>query len=113
MNPGEFNKRVEIQEYRVTKVKGMAVKSYETVATRWAAVKTTQGREFFQSGAVNTEYTTRFVFRYTKSIMDLLGKNTRIKKSDGATYNVVSAINDNDQNVTITVMTKLVNQNGA
>lgn len=71
--------------------------------TVWAMIKTLRGSEFYQAASMQAENTTRFVIRYTKG----LNTNMRIQY-DNRFFDIQSIINDDERNVTLTIIAKEV-----
>jgi SPP1 family predicted phage head-tail adaptor len=82
-------------------------KAWKSVKTVWAAIKTIQGREFYQAATIQAERTTRFVIRYSKSMEALLNNKMRVQYKNRI-FEIESIINDNEANVTFTIMTSEV-----
>lgn len=74
MNPGRLRHRVRIEKEDYLRdshgdiirdpITGETSRGWVEVATVWAAVEPLQGREFFESGAVQSQVTTRIRMRY-------------------------------------------------
>lgn len=108
INIGSFNKRVTFLDYgNTTNDEGFEIDGWTKVATVWAAVKTLQGREYIAAATIQAERTTRFIIRYSKRMKELLNNRMRIKY-DGREFEIKSIINDNEANVTFTIITKEV-----
>ncbi|NWO07587.1 MAG: phage head closure protein [Alteromonadaceae bacterium] len=108
MNTGDFNKRITFLRFtETTNDEGFEIKEWLPVATVWSAVKTVQGREFYQAGAVQADRTARFVIRYSKRMKLILRNDLRISYG-GRTFEIESIINDDERNVTFTIVTKEV-----
>lgn len=105
MNPGLFDKRIKFQTYQSTEnTMGDVVSSWVDHSTRWAMIKTVQGKEFVQATSVRGESTVRFVIRYVAGIT-----NTMQILYDGRTFEIIAPpINDDELNKTLTIMTKEV-----
>lgn len=105
MNPSHFRHRVTFQIYQSAEnTMGDVVSSWIDHSTRWAMIKTVQGKEFIQATAVRGESTVRFVIRYAKGIT-----NTMQILYDGRTFEIIAPpINDDELNKTLTIMTKEV-----
>lgn len=99
MNPAKFDSRITFQVNGQTYDEdGYPIEGWTDVKTVWAMIKTLTGKEVFQAMTTKTEYTTRFVIRYTTGLntdMRILYKN-RI-------FNIQSIINDDEQNKTLTI----------
>lgn len=105
MNPGLLNKRITFQEYvSGTDSDGFPIEQWQDVKAVWAMIKTLQGREYYAAAAVQAENTTRFVIRYTKGIDNKM----RIKYGERIFDIVAPPINDDEKNVTMTIIAKEV-----
>lgn len=104
MNPAKMNKRITFQEFvSGTDSDGFPVESWADVKTVWAMIKTLQGREYFAAAAVQAENTTRFIIRYTT------GLNTDMRISyNNRFFDIQSIINDDEKNVTMTIIAREV-----
>lgn len=104
MNPGLLRHRITIQEHTETiNENGFPEETWQDKHYLWAMIKTLQGREYYQAAATQNENTVRFVVRYTAGItpdMRILHK--------GRTFDIVSVINDDEMNKTLTIMAKEV-----
>ncbi|HEQ3553586.1 phage head closure protein [Bacillus subtilis] len=108
MKTGDFNRRISILSYEsVINEEGFTEETWLSVAEVWAAVKTTQGREFYQAATVQAERKTRFVIRYSKKMESLLKNDMRISYK-GREFDIKSVINDDEANITFTIMTEEV-----
>ncbi|MDJ1631035.1 phage head closure protein [Bacillus velezensis] len=106
MKTGDFNRRISIlSPETATNEEGFTIETWEIVAEVWAAVKTTQGREFYRAAAVQAERKPRFVIRFSKRMKSLLCNDLRIGY-DGRQFEITSVINDNEANVTFTIATE-------
>jgi SPP1 family predicted phage head-tail adaptor len=109
MNPANLNKRITIQLMNpdARDPDGFPLKDdqkWQDVKTVWAMVKTLKGREFYQAAAVQAENTTRFVIRYTVGI-----DNTMRIKYNNRIFKIISPpINDDERNITLTIIAKEV-----
>jgi SPP1 family predicted phage head-tail adaptor len=109
MNPGKFNARITFQrdlnkDQEVTNENGFPVENWTDVKTVWAMIKTVQGREYYQAAAVQAENTVRFVIRYTKGITN----DMRIVY-EGRVFEIIAPpINDDERNITLTIIAKEV-----
>lgn len=109
MNPAKMNKRITFQEYvSGTDADGFPIEAWQDVKTVWAMVKTMQGREFYQAAAVQAENTSRFVIRYTTGI----NSSMRIKYGERIFEISAPPINDDEKNVTMTIIAKEVIPSG-
>ncbi|MGC3792042.1 phage head closure protein [Priestia aryabhattai] len=108
MKTSDFNKRITLQEEKMVKNReSITTKQYIDLVTVWAAVKTPQGREYYQAAAIQSEKPMRFVIRYSASIKRLLNNKLRISY-DGRSFNITSFVNDNELNKTFTIIVEEV-----
>jgi SPP1 family predicted phage head-tail adaptor len=104
MNPGLFRHRVTFQSFvETTNENGFPVQDWTDVKTVWAMIKTVSGREYYEAAATQNENTVRFVIRYTTGI----NPDMRIKYKD-RTFEILSVINDDERNITLTIIAKEV-----
>jgi SPP1 family predicted phage head-tail adaptor len=104
MNPALFRHRITFQSFtETTNENGFPVQDWTDVKTVWAMIKTLQGREYYEAATTQNENTVRFVIRYTSGI----NPDMRIKYKD-RTFEILSVINDDELNKTLTIMAKEV-----
>jgi SPP1 family predicted phage head-tail adaptor len=104
MNPALFRHRITFQEFsETTNENGFPVQGWTDVKTVWAMIKTLQGREYYEAATTQNENTVRFVIRYTSGI----NPDMRIKYKE-RTFEILSVINDDELNKTLTIMAKEV-----
>ncbi|MGG3987684.1 phage head closure protein [Bacillus smithii] len=108
MNPGQFRHRITFQRYdeNATNENGFPLEEdqrWQDVKTVWAMIKTLQGREYYEAATTQNENTVRFVIRYTSGI----NPDMRIKYKE-RTFEILSVINDDEANKTLTVIAKEV-----
>jgi SPP1 family predicted phage head-tail adaptor len=104
MNPGLFRHRITFQEFiETTNENGFPVQEWIDVKTAWAMIKTLQGREYYEAATTQNENNVRFVIRYTSGI----NPDMRIKYKDRA-FEILSVINDDERNITLTIIAKEV-----
>lgn len=90
INPGVFDKKIEIVNYELKKdADGFEEKAEVVVLMTWAQVTNVSGTEILRSNSDFSEVKTRFLMRTPKIILD---KDMFIKFA-GNTYNIVY-IND-------------------
>lgn len=90
INPGNFNKKIEIMRYEIQKdLDGFENKEENTVLNTWAQVTNTSGTEILRSNSDFSEVKTRFLMRSPKS---KISEDMYIK-FNGNIYNIVY-IND-------------------
>jgi len=107
-NSGSFRNKITIQSFNPDAVDSdgfplPAEQQWKDLKTVWAAIKTLKGKEYYEAASVQAETTTRFIIRYTQGLdtsMRILYKN-RI-------FDIQSLINDDEKNVTLTIITKEV-----
>ncbi|MEC1690364.1 phage head closure protein [Bacillus mojavensis] len=108
VNIGSLDKRITFLQYgNTTNDEGFEIDGWTPVATVWSAVKTLQGREYIAAATIQAERTTRFIIRYSKRMKSLLNNKMRVKY-DGREFEIDSFINDNEANVTFTIIAKEV-----
>lgn len=102
INAGDFDKVIEFQvESEVQDEQGYPVPGWVTVKKAGAMIKTMQGREYIQAATTNNEGTSRFIIRYTIG----LHENMRVIYK-GRIFDILSIVNDNEENVTLTIVVK-------
>ena len=90
INPGNFDKKIEIMRYEIQKdLDGFENKEEITVLNTWAQVTNTSGTEILRSNSDFSEVKTRFLMRTSKTEIN---KDMYIK-FNGNIYNIVY-IND-------------------
>lgn len=71
INPGNFNKKIKIVKYILTKdADGFETKEESTVLNTWAQVTNTSGTELERSNSDFSEVKTRFLIRTPKISLD-------------------------------------------
>jgi SPP1 family predicted phage head-tail adaptor len=104
MNPGLFRHRITFQEFiETTNENGFPVQEWIDVKTAWAMIKTLQGREYYEAATTQNENNVRFVIRYTTGI----NPDMRINYKE-RTFEILSVINDDELNKTLTIIAKEV-----
>ncbi|NNV07499.1 head-tail adaptor protein [Geobacillus sp. MMMUD3] len=108
MNPGLFRHRITFQKYNESAVNenGFPLEEnqrWQDIKTVWAMIKTLQGREYYEAATTQNENTIRFIVRYTIGI----NPDMRIKYK-GRMFEILSVINDDERNVTMTIVAKEV-----
>ncbi|MDN8590932.1 phage head closure protein [Paenibacillus sp. 11B] len=104
---GRFNKRITVMGPVIIKDDiGNESEAFSELRTLWSMVKTTKGSEFMAAAQNNTEHVTRFVVHYSKALDELFAeKKTRIEiRFKNVTYDVKSIINDDELNITFTII---------
>lgn len=111
MNSGLFKHRITFQKYdpEATNENGFPVdesERYSDIKTVWAMIRTLKGTEFQQANTTKAETTSRFVIRYSAG--NELDSDMRILHK-GKKFEIISPlINDDEKNVTITIVAKEV-----
>lgn len=106
INAGQLNKRISLVKLVEggTDSSGYPTEPIIKEFKVWAMVKSISAREFFEAKATQSEDIKRFIIRYRKDIdsdMDIVYK--------GETYEIVAPpINDNEENITLTLMARVV-----
>ena len=107
MNPRQLKHRISLLEQSIVEDElGQRDQQWPESSKVWAAIKTMQGREYFEAAATQNENTVRFIVRY----MDNVNPNMRIQ-FNGKTYDITSVINDDEANKTLTIIAKEGGQN--
>lgn len=102
MNAGDFDKVIEFQiKGEVQDEQGYPVPGWVTFKKVGAMVRTWQGREYIQAATTNNENTSRFVIRYTIGLHEDMRVLFR-----GRIFDILSIVNDNEENKTLTVVVK-------
>jgi SPP1 family predicted phage head-tail adaptor len=107
---GEFNKRITFlgqggeEQYDE---EGYPIPSEPIKKSVWAKVIPVSGREFIEAKATQSENIYRFIIRYRKD----LDTSMKITFND-RTFEIVSILNDNEDNVTLTIVASEVKQGG-
>lgn len=94
INPGELNKKIKIQKQTGTRPED----PWEDVATVWAAIVTTGGREFYAAQKINSETTALFKIRYK------IGIDTTMRIVYGSReFSMLHINNVNEKNVELQI----------
>ena len=109
MNAGQFNKRIILQSETEGGIDefGYPLEPIVKELKLWAMVKPVKYTEYFESKTTQSENITRFVIRYRDGVDSTM---TIFYKDQ--IYEIESIINDNEENKTLTLMGKLVIQDG-
>lgn len=109
INSGMFNKRIELQHEEEGSVDEYGYPTDPVISKwqMWAMVKPIQAREYVDAKATQSENITRFVIRYREDVDSTFQINYK-----GNIYEIESIINDNELNQTLTIMGKMVVQDG-
>ncbi|MCZ0754313.1 phage head closure protein [Anoxybacillus sp. J5B_2022] len=100
----QFKHRITIQQRAEEQNEnGFSSEEWQDRHHLWAAIKTLRGREYYEAATTQNENTVRFVVRYTAGITP----DMRIQYK-GRTFEILSVINDDERNVTMTIVAKEV-----
>lgn len=94
LQAGRLRHKVRIERQVTTRVSGIASKSWEPVATVWAAIEPLSAREFVQSAATQSQVTARITIRHRPGIapsMRILHGTT--------VYNIAGVLADKDSGI--------------
>ncbi|TYR75581.1 head-tail adaptor protein [Rossellomorea vietnamensis] len=102
LNSGQLRHKIRFQKLEgVEDELGQYRESWVDGESAWCMIKTMQGREYFAAAASQSENTYRFVIRYRPGI----DSSMRVIYN-GRTFNIESAINDDEMNKTLTLIAK-------
>lgn len=107
MNPAQFNKRILIRKRTLTTDELLQeIETFEDYGGYWAMVKTLKGSEIMGAGREQTKVEKRYVLRYSKSLDEFIkNEHTTFEVvHNDVLYDVKSAINDDDMNITVTIV---------
>lgn len=82
------------------------IESFEDYGRYWAMIKTLKGSEIMGAGREQSKVEKRFVLKYTKSLDEFINSEhtTFEVVQKGVVYDVKSATNDDDMNITVTIV---------
>lgn len=80
---------------------GYPIIGWQEHTKAWASIKTMKGYEYFAAAQSNVVGVKRFVIRYTPGI-----RSDHEIKYNGNRYKIESIVNDDEENKTITIITK-------
>jgi SPP1 family predicted phage head-tail adaptor len=107
-NSGTYRHRIDIlHPVPIEDELGQEVVQWGIHKSIWAAIKTMQGREYFAAAATRSENTVRFIIRYVEDI----DSSMRIGHKNNM-YDIISVINDDELNETLTIIAKVGGQDG-
>lgn len=105
INAGNFNKKIEIVEYQLTKdADGFPKKQEKIILKTWAKVSNISGTETLRSGSDFSEIKTRFLMRTPKQKLD----KDMVIKFKGQVYEIVYIKDYNYDRKCIEILTNLV-----
>lgn len=101
LNAAELNKKIKLRSKTGDTVDsdGYNIPGEIVEIPVWAKIKTLQSKEYFDAKAVQSENTTVFVIRYRKDMnedMVILFKDRQ--------FEIISLINDDEKNITYTII---------
>ena len=109
INPGNFNKKIEIMRYEIQKdLDGFENKEEITVLNTWAQVTNTSGTEILRSNSDFSEVKTRFLMRSPKSEIS----EDMYIKFNGNVYNIVYINNYSYDKKYMEIMAELIKKWG-
>lgn len=103
---GMYRHRIIIQQRIITQDELLQdIEEYIEWGKPWAMIKTSKNDESISAGQESTQYSKRFVIKYSASLQGFIdGEHTSFEVvHKGIIYNVKEAVNDNDLNETITI----------
>jgi len=106
-NPSRFKRRIELQERTLTLGPLQnEIESYTSWGKLWCDIKTIRGREYLDANTEKQEIVTRFIVRHSKTLERFMQAEKTYFEIiyKGVTYDVKDAVNDDDLNLTITIM---------
>lgn len=102
MKIGKLRQRVAIQNFIATRDSfGAEVPAWTDVATVWASVTPVSGKEYFASGQVNAEVSTKITLRYRSGITPKM----RAVFED-RTFEIISVLNFEERDIELNLMCK-------
>ncbi|MDX8359823.1 phage head closure protein [Cytobacillus sp. IB215316] len=103
LNSGQFRHRITfIKTEMVEDELGQKIEKDDDYVTCWSDIKTMQGREYFAASAAHAERTSRFIIRYRSDI----DPSMKIRFMDRIFDITHPPINDNERNLTLTIIAK-------
>lgn len=100
---GDFNKRIQLQAIGEGgfDADGYPIEAQPVFQALWAMVKPVSAQEYTKEKANQTENITRFVIRYRRN---LLVDDSMVIVYKGRTFEIESVINDDEQDLTLTII---------
>lgn len=101
LNAAEFSKKIKLRAQTEDSVdsEGYSIPGEVIEIPVWAKIKTLQSKEYFDAKATQSENTTVFVIRYRKDI----NEDMKIIFKDRV-FEIISLINDDEKNITHTII---------
>lgn len=104
MRIGGMRYKVQLQRKTVLQGRGGAKEErWQTIATFYADVNDIRGKEFFESGKVQSEVTTRLWIRYRTDVVPTM----RIRSTE-RTYDILAVLHPNGKRQMLELMCKEV-----
>jgi SPP1 family predicted phage head-tail adaptor len=104
MRIGEMTDRITFQEFQEWRDEyDFPHEDWVDVKSVWSRVETVSGRRFYEAAAVQMEQNKTFHIRYHKDLHDRMRVLFR-----GDKYEIQSLMNDDEKNVSMTVVVKKV-----
>lgn len=109
MNPGALDQKLVFQlPAGAVDEDGFPIDSPSTYTTAWGALKTLKGKAFYAAAQVNMQHNRVFTIRYQRKLMDGVRPKNLTVLWKGINHDIVSIENDDGQNVSMTVILKVV-----
>jgi SPP1 family predicted phage head-tail adaptor len=106
----KYKHRIQLQKASITRrTAGSEKQTWKNLALRWASVKPLQGRELFAAQQVFSETTHNIRLRYDDQSASIDPRDYRIMYKDRV-YDILTAINDQEENREIILMCKTTNE---
>lgn len=104
---GKYRHRILIRKRTLTTDELMQeIETFEDYGRYWAMIKTLKGSEIMDAGREQTKVEKRYVLKYAKSLDEFINsEHTSFEVvQNGVIYDVKSALNDDDMNITVTIV---------
>lgn len=104
---GLYRHRILIRKRTLTKDElKQEIETFEDYGRYWAMIKTLKGSEIMSARREQTKVEKRYVLKYAKSLDEFIDdEHTTFELvQNGIAYDVKSAINDDDMNITVTIV---------
>jgi len=106
MKAEKLNKRITIQLKTISQDDELAViETWSDLISVWAAVIPTNGKEFYRLSSINSEIESAFIIRFDSNCK--ITPHHRLIFNDN-TFEIISVINENEQNRWMTLTCKAV-----
>lgn len=107
INSGDFDKKIKLMKRTITKDElRQEIETFQTYVIAWAMIRTIKSSEAIKAGNLSSLKETRFVMRYSKKLAHLIDEDLTHFKIEwrGQSYEVKSAVNDDEANKTVTIV---------